>query len=232
MHKTKSSMPLSYFHLNAPVNASGYVQRRVGPHVLPQEGVLHILVGCVRRVEEPEREPTCSPAYAKDDLFVHKPSPLTGSKQTNENAKGIIVLQSQLWSVGNQEIHASNAGGVVVSRGPRVHEEPSSVTYRFSHRWKGSGVHLQNVPYVGLRLEDCDRYFSLINGRFDLTSFVPSCLRTVPMAVSTSGRERDWSVRSVTSTKRNGEKRNHTAYEGGHCITLGWLEPSSLSVAC
>jgi len=83
------------------------------------------------------------------------------------------VLQSQqLWSVGNQEAHASNAGGVVVTTGPRVHEEPSSVTYQFSHRRRGSGVHLQNAPYVSLRLEDCGRYFFLINGRFYLTSFV------------------------------------------------------------
>jgi len=40
--------------------------------VHPQEGALHILVGCVRRVEEPEPEPACPLAYAKDDLFVHK----------------------------------------------------------------------------------------------------------------------------------------------------------------
>jgi len=65
------------------------------------------------------------------------------------------VLQSQQsWSVGNQEAHTSNAGGVVVTTGPRVHKELSSVTYRFSHQRKGSGMHLQNGPYVGLRFED------------------------------------------------------------------------------
>ena len=51
-------------------------------------------------------------------------------------------------------------------------EEHSSVTYRFSHQRKGSGMHLQNGPYVSFRLEDCDGYFFLINGRFYLTSFV------------------------------------------------------------
>ena len=71
-----------------------------------------------------------------------------------------MALQSQqLWSVGNQEAHVSISGGVVVTTEPRVHEEPSSVTYRFSHRWKGLGIHLQNGPYVNLRLEDCDRYY-------------------------------------------------------------------------
>ena len=36
----------------------------------------------------------------------------------------------------------------------------------------------------------------------------------------------------VTSMRRNGEKGNHSAYQGGYCITLESLEPSSQSVAC
>jgi len=59
-----------------------------------------------------------------------------------------------------------------VTTGPRVHQEPSSVTYRFSYRRKGSGMYLQNGPYVSWRLEDCDRYSFLLNGRFYLTSFI------------------------------------------------------------
>jgi len=80
MHKTKSSVLNSYFHLNAAARlpskrllntfnaAQGLTCGGVQPTleqvgwVLPQEGVLHILVGCVRRAEEPEPEPACPPA--------------------------------------------------------------------------------------------------------------------------------------------------------------------------
>ena len=47
-----------------------------------------------------------------------------------------------------------------------------------------------------------------------------------------SGREKEGGITMGNIYEEKRGEGNHTAYQGGHCITLESLEPSGVSVAC